>query len=111
MNNWHLLALIESFSNNLHLICCGRHRDADCEAHKVLSKMLTITCKDMGYTCGDSVSGSNLDEILEACKDHARNHHGMTDEEVNSPERIEQWRGAIKQASRPGAIRTPRTVS
>ncbi len=73
--------------------------------------MLTIECIDMGYSCGESVPGSSLSEIVEACKLHAKIKHGMSEEEVNSPERLEIWRGAIKQASRPGALRTPRIVA
>jgi len=73
--------------------------------------LLTIECVDMGYSCGASVSGSSLSEIVEAGKPHAKVSHGMCDEEFNSPERLEIWRGAIKQASRPGALRTPRIVA
>ena len=72
--------------------------------------MLTIACIDMGYSCGARISGSNVDELVEACKIHARDLHDMSEDEINSPERQERWRAAIKQVSRPASIRTPRTV-
>ena len=72
--------------------------------------MLTIECTDMGYSCGSSISGSNVDELVEACKVHARDLHHLSEDEINAPERQERWRAAIKQVSRPAAIRTPRTV-
>ena len=72
--------------------------------------MLTIECTDMGYSCGEKISGSNLDELVEACKIHARDIHNMSEDEINSPELHERWRAAVRQVSRPPALRTPRTV-
>jgi hypothetical protein len=47
--------------------------------------------------------------LLAAVQKHAVEHHDYTQEEVESDHRIAIWLGAIKQTSRPGNIRTPRT--
>ena len=44
-------------------------------------------------------------------KHHAAEFHDMTKEELDSPDNNEAWKGAIRQASRPDAIRTPRDES
>jgi len=63
----------------------------------------------MGYDCGATVAGSSLADLLSSVQKHALEHHEFTQEEVESPERIAIWEGAIKQSARPGEIRTPRT--
>jgi predicted small metal-binding protein len=63
----------------------------------------------MGYDCGATVAGDSLAELLKSVQLHAIEHHSFTEEETERPERIAIWEGAIKQSSRPGAIRTPRT--
>ncbi|HIF73273.1 MAG TPA: DUF1059 domain-containing protein [Dehalococcoidia bacterium] len=62
----------------------------------------------MGYYCGATVAGDSLSELLKSVQTHAVEHHGYTQAEVDSPEKIAIWEGAIKQSSRPGDIRTPR---
>ena len=63
----------------------------------------------MGYDCGSAVSGDSLAALLAAVQQHALEHHNFTKEQVESEEMIAIWEGAIKQSSRPGNIRTPRT--
>ena len=65
----------------------------------------------MGYDCGSAVSGNSLEELIESVKQHALEFHGYTREEVDAPERVAVWEGAIKQSSRPGEIRTPRLMN
>ena len=62
----------------------------------------------MGYDCGATVAGDSLAELLKSVQGHALDHHGYTQEEVDSPDNIAIWEGAIKQSSRPGDIRTTR---
>ena len=63
----------------------------------------------MGYDCGSAVSGDSLAALLAAVQQHALEHHDYTQQEVDSEEMIAIWEGAIKQSSRPGNIRTPRS--
>ena len=63
----------------------------------------------MGYDCGAAVSGDSLAALLAAVQQHALEHHDYTQEQVESEEMIAIWEGAIKQSSRPGNVRTPRT--
>ena len=62
----------------------------------------------MGYDCGSAVSGDSLAALIAAVQQHALEQHGYSQQEVESEELIAIWKGAIKQSSRPGNIRTPR---
>lgn len=62
----------------------------------------------MGYDCGSTVEGNNLDELIESAKKHSLELHDYTEEEINSPEVLEVLMGAIKQSSRPVELRTQR---
>ena len=62
----------------------------------------------MGYGCGAVVTGETLDELVSATRRHAIDLHGYTEEEIDSENKVEEWKGAIKQSSRPGGLRTPR---
>jgi len=72
---------------------------------------MTIACADMGYSCGYEVTGEDLDQILSGVKHHSLEFHGYTEKELEEADAVEQWKGAIRQASRPGASRTPRDES
>ena len=72
---------------------------------------MTITCASMGYSCGFGITGDSLDQILSGVKHHSREYHGYSAEEVESEDKLEAWKGAIRQASRPGATRTPHDES
>jgi predicted small metal-binding protein len=72
---------------------------------------MTMTCASMGYGCGYEVTGDSLDQILSGVKHHALEFHGYTKEETESPDKIEAWKGAMRQTARPGATRTPRDES
>jgi predicted small metal-binding protein len=62
----------------------------------------------MGYDCGATVAGDSLSELLKSVQGHALVHHGYTQEQVDSPDNIAIWEGAIKQSSRPDDMRTSR---
>jgi len=72
---------------------------------------MTITCADMGYTCGFEIVGESMDQILSGVKYHSLEFHGYSEEELSTSDVLEAWKGAIRQASRPGATRTPRDES
>jgi predicted small metal-binding protein len=72
---------------------------------------MTITCADMGYSCGYEITGDSMDQILSGVKHHAVEFHDHSQDEIESSDKLEQWKGAIRQSSRPGAIRTPRDES
>ena len=62
----------------------------------------------MGYDCGATVAGGSLAELLKSVQMHAIEHHDYTQEQVEAPEKIAIWEGAIKQSSRPDSFRTAR---
>lgn len=72
---------------------------------------MTITCADMGYSCGYEITGDSLDQILGGVKNHAYEFHGYAEDELDSPEKLEAWKGAIRQSARPGVTRVPRDES
>tara|TARA_B100001971_G_C17943089_1_gene408691 strand:- start:424 stop:621 length:198 start_codon:yes stop_codon:yes gene_type:complete len=62
----------------------------------------------MGFTCGGTVTGGSLTELISAVQKHAIEHHDYTEEMAYSPEKVAEWRGAIMSSSRPTDIRTDR---
>ena len=67
---------------------------------------VTISCLDLGHTCPHEVSGESFADILRNIQRHAMEEHGASKALVNSPERIDLWKAAIRQSARPRAIRT-----
>ena len=72
---------------------------------------MTITCADMGYSCGYEITGDSMDQILSGVKHHSLEFHGYSEQELEDINAVETWKGAIRQASRPGNTRTPRDES
>ena len=68
--------------------------------------MITISCEEMGAPCKGTVSGETMDDVLREVQKHAIEGHGYTAEEANSPEKLDLWRGAIRQTARPAESRT-----
>ena len=71
---------------------------------------LTIPCSAMGYPCDDVISGISVAELIIALQNCAMSHHNYTREQVEAPEKIEELRAAIRQASRSAQSRTRRQV-
>ena len=71
---------------------------------------LTIPCSAMGYPCDDVISGNSVSELITAIQNCAMSHHNYTSEQVEAPEKIEELKGAIRQASRSAQSRTLRQV-
>ncbi len=69
---------------------------------------LTIPCPAMGYQCDEVISGDSIAELIANVQQHAISYHDYTSEQINDPEKIEEWKGAIRQAARPAQSRTPR---
>ena len=72
---------------------------------------MTITCADMGYSCGYGITGESMDQILSGIKHHSLEFHDYTEEELTNSDAVAQWKGALRQSSRPGDTRTPRDES
>ena len=68
--------------------------------------MITIPCKDLGGPCEETVSGKTMDDVVRAIHDHVIDRHGYTVEQAGAPEKLELWRGAIRQTARPAETRT-----
>ena len=68
--------------------------------------MITISFEDLGDPCKETVSGVTMDDVLREIQDHAIDIHGYTVEQAGAPEKLELWRGAIRQTARPADTRT-----
>ncbi len=71
---------------------------------------LTISCSAMGYPCDEVISGNSVAELIAAIQNHVISYHNYSSEQAQAPEKIEEWKGAIRQASRPtqsGTLRQP----
>jgi len=54
-----------------------------------------IHCRDIGPDCDAVVVAESDEEILAQVTDHAKNVHGMTDEQVHDPEFVAHARNQI----------------
>ncbi len=68
--------------------------------------LITLSCKDLGSPCEGTVSGETVDEVVAEMAEHAITVHGYTVEMTQDPKKLAEWRGAIKQSSRPPDQRT-----
>ena len=68
--------------------------------------MVELSCDALGAPCGDTISGDSVDDLIEVIKKHSIEVHGYTEEEANDPDRVNLWRGAVRQTSRPAETRT-----
>lgn len=54
------------------------------------------------------LGGDSLSELLKSMQLHVLEHHEFPQDEIESPDRITIWEGAIKQSARPGVFITSR---
>lgn len=58
-----------------------------------------LHCRDLGFDCDGVVVAESDDEVVAQAADHARQMHGMTDEQLGDPAFAEQVRGQIHDAN------------
>lgn len=58
---------------------------------------LLIFCRDVGHDCPFEARGETMEEVLVQVAKHAKEVHGLTDEQLNDPELMEKIKAAIKQ--------------
>ncbi len=58
---------------------------------------LSMDCRDAGYDCPFVAQGETMGEVLAQVAKHAKEVHGLTDEQLNDPEMIDKIKAAIKQ--------------
>ena len=57
----------------------------------------TLACRDLGSDCPYVARGETMEELLADAAKHGKEVHGMTDEQLNDPKTIVQWKALIKQ--------------
>ena len=57
----------------------------------------TLACRDLGSDCPYVARGETMEELLADAAKHGKEVHGMTDEQLNDPKTIDQWKALIKQ--------------
>ena len=50
---------------------------------------MTITCADMGYSCGFEIVGESMDQILSGVKHHSMTFHDYSEEELDTDDVID----------------------
>ena len=58
----------------------------------------TLACKDFGVECEYVAHGETEEEVMAEGVKHVKEVHGYTDEQVNSPEFIEDAKQHIKSS-------------
>ncbi len=59
---------------------------------------LKVECKDLGEpTCPFIAHGESTEELMESLVPHAKEVHGYTDEQLQSPEMIAAVKAAIQE--------------
>ena len=54
----------------------------------------SISCRDVGVDCDFKATGKTVEEVMQACAQHAQSAHGMTS---IPPELVEKVRAAIRE--------------
>jgi len=54
-----------------------------------------LHCRDVGPDCDATVVADNEDEVLAQVAAHAKDAHGMTDEQINDPEFVTKVKSQI----------------
>ena len=68
--------------------------------------MAQISCIAMGAASEATIEGESIDDFVEVIKQHAIEKHSYTEEEANDPDKVNLWRGVVRQTARPAETRT-----
>lgn len=72
---------------------------------------LLISCRDVGVDCDFMIHGRSVGELVQEAAVHAVAEHNCTEEQVSRPDWLEQMRAAMRSASRPASLTTPRPIA
>ena len=64
---------------------------------EVITMGLKVACRDLGIDCSYVARGETVEQLMAAGGKHAKEVHGYTDEQLNSPELIAKVKAAVKQ--------------
>jgi len=57
-----------------------------------------FACSDVGFSCPYTADGNTEGEVIDKAKQHGKEVHGFTEEQLNDPQMIKKVKGAIKQS-------------
>jgi predicted small metal-binding protein len=57
----------------------------------------TLACADTGISCPYVAKGETMDELMTDAGEHAKKVHSYTDEQLNDPELMKEFKAVIKQ--------------
>ena len=58
----------------------------------------SLACRDVGVDCSYVARGETMEQLMADGGNHAKNVHGYTDAQINSPEMAAKVKAAVKQA-------------
>jgi predicted small metal-binding protein len=59
--------------------------------------VVKFACRDVGVDCPYVASGETVEQVMADAAKHAKEVHGYTDAQLNSPEMMAKVKAAIKQ--------------
>jgi predicted small metal-binding protein len=57
----------------------------------------SLTCRDVGMDCDEIIRGESEDEVVIKAAEHARQVHGMTEEQLSDPDAEQRVRSLIRE--------------
>ena len=64
---------------------------------EVITMGLKLACRDVGVDCSYVARGETMEQLMAAGGKHAKEVHGYTDQQLNSPELAAKIKAAVKQ--------------
>ena len=58
----------------------------------------SLACRNVGMDCNEIIRGETEDEVVIKAAEHARQVHGMTEEQLSDPDAEQRTRSLIREA-------------
>jgi predicted small metal-binding protein len=59
--------------------------------------MYKLECREVGFDCSHTMTGSTEDEVLQRAKEHGTQQHNLKEGEIQSPEMQSKLRSLIRK--------------
>ena len=56
-----------------------------------------FACSDVGFNCPFTAQGNSEEEVIDKAKQHGKEAHDFTEEQLNDPQMMKKVKAAIKQ--------------
>ncbi len=59
--------------------------------------VMTLACRDLGSDCDYIARGKTEEKLMADMEKHAKEAHGLTEEQIKNPEMMKKVKAAIKK--------------